>query len=178
MALVDTDVIAHALTAIGGRAIDAIRKALGTEFIAPDGSLDRVATRDRVFADVNAKTKLEAILHPLIREEVEHALCVDAVQRAPYAMLVVPLLFESLAYRSRVHVTLLVDCTVSCQLQRVKIRSNIGLEQAGQIVSAQLPRALRLQLTDDLIWNGKSGDALGTQIETLHLKYLGNAARL
>ena len=148
-ALVDTDAIAHLLTASDGRAIDAIRTEMGEQFIAADGSLDRAQTRARVFADGSVKRVLEAILHPLIREDVETALASDSVRRASYAVLIVPLLFDSLAYRKRIHTTLLVDCPIAIQFERVKRRSGLGVNETARIVNSQLPRMLRLQLADD-----------------------------
>ncbi len=176
VALVDTDAIAHALTAIEGRAIGAIRSNLGEEFIGNDGALDRAATRTRIFADVNVKLQLEAILHPLIRQEVDNALCSDAVSRTPYAMLVVPLLFESLTYRDRVYETLLIDCPTAVQIERVKLRSKLKADETARIIAAQLPRPVRLQLADAVVWNGGSGATLWPQIEQLHLHYVQNAS--
>ena len=178
VALIDTDAIAHALTVSGGRAIATIRASLGTQFIADDGALDRTVTRERVFADANVKLQLEAILHPLIHEEVEFALRSGAVQDAHYAMLVVPLLFEMLTYRDRTHRTLLIDCSVAAQLERVKLRSRISDNVGRSIVGAQLPRAMRLQMADDIIWNGDRADALWPQIEPLHRSYLQAAGKI
>ncbi len=178
VALIDTDAIAHALTAPEGSAIGAIRSRLGKEFIGHDGALDRAATRNRVFADSNVKSKLEAILHPLIREEVDSALRADAVLHAPYAMLVVPLLFESLTYRGRVDETLLIDCPVAMQLERVNLRSGLNVDETGRIIAAQLPRPVRLQLANDVVWNGGSAATLWPQIERLHLHYVQNACKV
>ena len=176
VALVDTDAIAHALTAPDGRAIAAIRSQMGKEFIGNDGALDRAAARGRVFADANVKLQLEAILHPLIREEVDNALRADAVSRAPYAMLVVPLLFESLTYRDGTNETLLIDCPVATQLERVKLRPGLNADEAARIVAAQLPRAVRLQLADNVVWNRDTAATLWPQIEPLHLHYVQNAS--
>ena len=175
VALIDTDTLAHALTGVDGIAIDAIRTELGDAFIANDGALDRVAARNSVFADANLKRKLEAILHPLIHKAVENALRSVAVQKAPYVMLIVPLLFETQTYRERIHTTLLVDCPVATQLARVQRRSGLTSDDTERIVRAQLPRALRLQLAHDLIWNGKMVDALSEQVEPIHQHYLQNA---
>lgn len=177
-ALVDTDVIAHRLTARDGRAIDVIRAEMGEQLIAADGSLDRAQTRARVFVDESLKRVLETILHPLIREDVESALASDPVRGASYAVLVVPLLFDSLAYRHRSHTTLLVDCPIATQFERVKRRSGLGADEAARIINSQLPRALRLQLADDLIWNGDVLETLRSQIEPLHRRYLQNARSL
>ena len=175
VALIDTDALAHALTAVNGIAIDAIRTEMGAAFIANDGALDRVAARTSVFADANLKRKLEAILHPLIYREVENALRSDAVQKAPYVMLIAPLLFETHTYRERIHTTLLVDCPVATQLERVKWRSGLTTDDIERIVCAQLPRALRLQLAHDLVSNEKMVEAISEQVELLHQQYLKNA---
>ena len=171
VAIVDTDAIAHALTFRDGRAIASIRTIMGAHFIAEDGALDRAVTREHAFSDANVKLQLEAILHPLIHEEVEFALRADAVQGAPYAMLAVPLLFETLTYRKRTQRTLLIDCPVAAQLERVKRRSSLSAEFTARIVDAQLPRSIRLQLADDVIWNGDIIGTLHSQIESLHIHY-------
>ena len=178
VALIDTDALAHALTAVDGIAIDAIRTEMGAAFIANDGALDRVAARTSVFADANLKRKLEAILHPLIHTEVENALRSVAVQKAPYVMLIVPLLFETQTYRERIHTTLLVDCPVATQLARVQRRSGLPADEIERIVRAQLPRALRLQLAHDLISNGKMVETLSEQVDPIHQRYLQNATTL
>ena len=171
-AIVDTDQIAHALTTREGRAMQAIRTMMGADLISPDGSLDRPATRQRVFVDKAAKMQLETILHPLIREEVEAMLGRPAIKAAPYALLVVPLLFETQAYRDRASRTLLIDCGVSTQLERVQQRSGLGVNEAMRIVDAQLPRAVRLQLADDIIWNGDDMASLIVQTEPIHRFYM------
>lgn len=175
-AVVDTDIIAHALTTRHGRAIDLIREVMGEDLITPDGSLDRRATRQRVFADNAAKTQLEAILHPLIGEEVDATLATSAATFAPYTLLVVPLLFETQAYRARTRRTLLVDCNVSMQLERVQRRSGLDVEEVWKIVGAQLPRAVKLQLADDVIWNADDRESLGVQTERIHKCYVQQAA--
>ena len=175
VALIDTDALAHALTAVNGIAIDAIRTEMGAAFIANDGALDRVAARTGVFADANLKRKLEAILHPLIHREVENALRTVEIQKAPYVMLIVPLLFETHTYRERIHTTLLVDCPVATQLERVRRRSGLSADEVERIVCTQLPRALRLQLAHDLVSNERMGEARSEQVELLHQQYLKNA---
>ena len=93
--IVDTDAISRALTAAGGAAMPAIRAAFGDATATPDGALDRDAMRARVFADPEARRRLESLLHPLIRAQSEREL---AQGGAPYSMLVVPLLFETRGY--------------------------------------------------------------------------------
>src|SRR5437660_1410360 len=91
-AIIDTDQIAHQLTAPGGVAIPAIQSTFGDAFLGPDGAMDRVKMRAHVFADPAARKQLEAILHPLISSQAKHA----ATQaQGAYLIIVVPLLVES-----------------------------------------------------------------------------------
>ncbi|MBZ0132075.1 MAG: dephospho-CoA kinase [Rhodocyclaceae bacterium] len=171
--IVDTDAIAHELTAPGGAAIKPIRDAFGAEVIASNGALDRAAMRRRVFADVQAKARLEGILHPMIRAEADRR---SAASRAPYVVLVVPLLVESGGYRSRVQRVAVVDCPEEVQVARVMSRSGLTAEEARAIMAAQVERSQRLAAADDVIDNGGDLAALRPQVEALHRKYLEMAA--
>lgn len=172
-AVVDTDAIAHALTAPGGTAIAPIRDAFGDEVVAPNGALDRAAMRRKVFTDAQAKGRLEAILHPMIRAEADRR---SAAARAPYVVLVVPLLVESGGYRSRVQRVTVVDCPEAVQVARVMSRSGLSAEEARAIMAAQVGREARLAVADDVIDNGGELAALRPQIEALHRRYLEMAA--
>ncbi len=172
-AVVDTDVIAHELTAPGGAAIESIRNAFGDEVIDARGALDRAAMRRKVFADASAKVRLEAILHPMIRTEADSR---SAAARAPYVVLVVPLLVESGGYRSRVRRVAVVDCPEEVQVARVMTRSGLSAEEARAIMAAQVSREQRLAVADDVIDNGGDLAALRPQVEALHRRYLEMAA--
>lgn len=172
-AVVDTDVIAHELTAPGGAAIESIRNAFGDEVIDARGALDRAAMRRKVFADASAKARLEAILHPMIRAEADRR---SAAARAPYVVLVVPLLVESGGYRSRVRRVAVVDCPEEVQVARVMTRSGLSAEEARAIMAAQVSREQRLAVADDVIDNGGDLAALRPQVEALHRRYLEMAA--
>ncbi|PWB41648.1 MAG: dephospho-CoA kinase [Rhodocyclales bacterium] len=172
-AVVDTDVIAHELTAPGGAAIESIRNAFGDEVIDARGALDRAAVRRKVFADASAKARLEAILHPMIRAEADRR---SAAARAPYVVLVVPLLVESGGYRSRVRRVAVVDCPEEVQVARVMTRSGLSAEEARAIMAAQISREQRLAVADDVIDNGGDLAALRPQVEALHRRYLEMAA--
>ncbi|MBK9594821.1 MAG: dephospho-CoA kinase [Rhodocyclales bacterium] len=172
-AVVDTDAIAHELTAPGGTAIAPIRAAFGDEVVAPNGALDRAAMRRKVFTDAQAKGRLEAILHPMIRAEADRR---SAAARAPYVVLVVPLLVESGGYRSRVQRIAVVDCPEAVQVARVMSRSGLSAGEARAIMAAQVGREARLAVADDVIDNGGELAALRPQIEALHRRYLEMAA--
>ncbi len=175
-AVVDTDVIAHELTQPAGRAMGPIAETFGAAFVTPLGALDRDAMRAHVFADPGAKQLLEAILHPMIRAEADAALQ-RSCPTAAYSLLVVPLLFESTNYRGRPARVLAVDCPTSVQFERVRARSGLDAAQIARIVRAQVSRACRLQMADDVICNGGDRALLESQVTRLHQAYLCLAQR-
>ena len=168
-AVVDTDLIAHELTGAHGAAMPAIQAAFGSGILLPDGSLDRAMMRRQVFSDPSAKSRLEAILHPMIRQE-SAARCA-AAGSAPYVVLVVPLLLESGAYRGRVDRILVVDCEESVQIERVKARSGLSADDVRLIMANQAPRAERLAAADDVIDNSSDRGKLQQQVVLLDERY-------
>jgi dephospho-CoA kinase len=172
-AVVDTDAIAHELTAPGGAAIAPIRAAFGADYITSGGALARARMRELVFADAARKRLLEAILHPLIRE---HSTERVLGTRSPYVILMVPLLVESGDYRRRCQRILVVDCPEALQVERVMARSGITAEQVRSIMATQATRAARLAAADDVIDNSGDQEHLRREVETLHRRYLQIAA--
>ena len=171
-ALVDTDAIAHALTAAHGAAMAAIEAEFGGEVIAADGSLNRAAMRSLVFSEGGARQRLEQILHPLILREAQRQV---AGARAPYVILIVPLLVENLAtYRPLIDRIAVVDCEEPQQIERTSRRPGISGNQARAILAAQSPRAARLAIADDLLDNRAGLAELEAQVRRLHQIYLGH----
>ncbi len=170
--VVDTDVIAHQLTAHGGRAMPLIHAAFGAAALQPDGSLNRAYMRDLAFSNTQAKSQLEAILHPLIGEQ---AMAEIAASTAPYVVLVVPLLVESGRWLAKVDRVLVVDCDVETQIKRVMARSKLSREATEAIVAQQATREQRLAAADDVIVNRGTPQQLATQVEALHRNYLERA---
>ena len=168
-AIVDTDAIARELTEKGGAAVAEIERLFGGTFLDQTGAMDRKKMRDHVFADPAAKRALEALLHPMIREESARRI---ATARGPYVILVVPLLVESPDYRSRVDRVLVVDCPEETQLARVRARSGLSEDEVRAIMRTQISRAERLAAADEVIDNRGSRDALRKQVAALHKKYL------
>ena len=169
--VVDTDAIAHALTAPGGGAMTAIRAEFGDAMANADGALDRTAMRALVFADPSARARLEAILHPMIRADSERQLQ-QRPPGSPYAILMVPLLIESGDYRKRVNRIAVVDCAESTQIERVIRRNGLARSEIERILAAQATRAERLAAADDVIDNDGSLAELPAQVERLHRHYL------
>jgi dephospho-CoA kinase len=170
--VVDTDAIAHELTAAGGAAMAAIRARFGESVLRADGALDRDAMRARAFDDPSAREALEAILHPMIRAESERRI---AAATGPYAMHVVPLLVESAGRAGRFDRVLVVDCPVSVQIARVQRRSGLSAARIESILAAQASREARLAAADDVIDNGGDADALAAQVDALHRRYAAAA---
>ncbi|MGE0802148.1 MAG: dephospho-CoA kinase [Lautropia sp.] len=175
--VVDTDAIAHRLTAPGGDAIDAIRAEFGAAMIAADGRLDRAAMRAAVFADAGARRRLEAILHPLIRGQAERETAAAFAQGAEYLILAIPLLVESGNWHDRVDRVLVVDCPVELQIERVIRRSGLTREAVLAIIAAQATREARLAAADDVIDNSGTAVALTPRVAELHRHYRGLARR-
>jgi dephospho-CoA kinase len=174
-AIVDTDQIAHALTAPHGAAMPALLDAFGAGFATPDGALDRARMRALVFDDPGARARLEAILHPRIREATAAA---ALVATGPYVIFAVPLLIESGTWRERVTRILAIDCPEAMQVARVMARNGLAEAQVRAIMAAQVTRAERLAAADDVILNDAGVEALLPQVARLHAEYLAEAARL
>ena len=175
IAVIDTDAIAHELTAPGGAAMPAIRAECGAAAAGADGALDRAAMRAIVFADPSARKRLEGILHPMIRIESERRL---ATAESPYAILMVPLLVESGDYRKRVDRVAVVDCREETQIARVMQRNGLARPDVERILAAQASRTERLAAADDVIDNDGALAGLAPRVEQLHQSYLASATRI
>lgn len=169
----DADEVAHAVTATGSPGLDRVVDAFGAAVRKADGALDRAALRRLVFADPAARKRLEAILHPLIRAELDRAI---GQWRGPYGILSVPLLLESGALLSRVARVLVVDCPEDEQVRRVMQRSGLAADEVRAIMATQLSRAARLARADDVIDNSGPREALREQVLRLHEGYRARAA--
>ena len=170
--VVDTDEISRELTAEGGGAMEAVREAFGAGFVTGKGGLDRAAMRALVFADPAARARLEAILHPAIRAEADRRL---AQARGPYAVIAIPLLFETRGYLDRVDRVLVVDSPEELQAGRTARRSSLADAEVRAIMAAQWPRWRRLQSADDVVWNGGERAQTEAQCEKLHRAYCERA---
>ena len=167
--VVDTDLIAHALTVPQGAAMPAILAEFGAGFATPEGALDRDKMRALAFSDAGARQRLEQILHPLIRAATAAA---AAAATGPYVIFVVPLLIESGSWRGRVSRVLAIDCPEILQISRVMARNGLQEAQVKAIMAAQVSREARLAAADDVIRNDDGIVALAPQVERLHQFYL------
>ena len=169
--LVDTDAIAHALTAAGGAAMPALRERFGSAIAGTDGALDRAAMRGLVFAEPPAKLALEAILHPMIGQQ---ALRQAAAAGDGVVVFDVPLLTESSHWRQRCQRILVIDCSAATQVQRVMARSGWTAEQVQRVIDQQAPREARRAIADAVIHNdGLSPAALALEVAALWAIWIG-----
>jgi len=168
--VIDTDRIAHELTAGGGMAVPAIVATFGAATIDSNGALNRAAMRQLIFSNPSARKQLETILHPLIRTESLHRIKNLSIDSS-YAVLVVPLLVETGAYRELVSRIAVVDCPEATQLARVMARNGLRQLVVEQIMATQATRAERLAVADDVIENDSDLASLPERIQVLHQTY-------
>lgn len=166
--VVDADLASRVVVEPGRPALQAIREHFGEDVIQPDGTLDRAAMRQRVFADEAERRWLEALLHPLIGEEIRTSL---QSASSPYAILVSPLLFEA-GQVEMVDRVLVVDVPETLQIQRTAARDGNSEEQVRAIMQAQTDRETRRSRADDVIVNDGSLEDLKAEVARLHQTYL------
>ncbi len=152
-ALIDADAISRAVTAAGGNAIGPIASRFGRSFILQDGSLDRERMRTLVFIDKDARSRLEAIVHPIVGAEIERQIRRADATGSRCVVIEIPLLVETGRWRSRLHRMLTVDCSLPTQLRRVARRDGINEAQVMQIIDVQASRGVRLAASDFVVQN-------------------------
>jgi dephospho-CoA kinase len=171
--LIDTDVVAREVVALGEPGLAAVSAEFGPRVLLPSGELNRPALRSLVFADDAKRRQLEAILHPLIRGRTRAKL---AELEAPYALVAVPLLVET-SFAELVDRILVVDAPETAQLERLMRRDAIPRAEAQEMLRAQVDRATRLKAAHDVIDNSGPPEATRRQVELLHRRYLDLAAQ-
>ena len=174
--VIDADVLAREVVAPGEPAVAEIAAAFGAEAILADRSLDRTRLRARVFADPQARRRLEGILHPRIRERMAARLAALPAG-TPYAVLVIPLLLEA-DQRDLVDRVLAIEAGEGIRIARVTGRDRVPEEQVRRIIAAQCTAAERAAAAHDLLLNEGSESELDAKVAALHEKYLALANSL
>ena len=165
----DADVAAREVVAPREPALAEIEFVFGAGVLQADGSLDRRAMRERVFADPGTRRKLEAIIHPRVRAWLRRRVGMD---RGPYCMLAIPLLVENRAEYEWADRVLVVDAPEALQIERLMRRDGVTRDAAQRVLDAQSTRAQRLAIADDVIVNDGEESALDAQVAALHARYL------
>ena len=151
--IIDADKISRSVTAIGGSAIEPIKKQFGSAFIQTDGSLNRDLMRQLVFKDAFARDTLEGIIHPLIQQEMRNQLQRAVLTNTRLVVFDIPLLSESSHWRQELDSVLVVDCSRETQINRVISRNNFAKEAVEKIMASQASRSVRLKVADFIIFN-------------------------
>jgi dephospho-CoA kinase len=170
----DADLAAREVVAPGTPGLAAVAEAFGEGVLDETGTLDRRAMRERVFADPAARRRLEAIIHPLVRDWLRDRV---AAESGPYCLLAIPLLAENIGHYRWIKHVLLVDAPESLQLSRLMLRDGIDETLARNMLAQQASRAERLALADDVIDNSGDETALDAAVAELHRKFLALAER-
>ena len=165
--IIDADIISHQLVEPEQPALSQIQQKFGKSIINQDGSLNRAKLKDIIFSDKEKKQQLEAILHPLIYQQMQLE-C--SQQTAEYCILCIPLLIEA-NKKDVVDRILVVDCSIEMQKERVSQRDKLTSKQITSIISSQVSRKLRLSHADDIINNSNSTNLLAEQVKKLHNQY-------
>lgn len=168
--IVDVDVIARQLTAVGQETLQEIIEVFGKDYLLPDGNLNRNAMREKVFHDMAARKDLESIIHPAIHTQALQEL--EQNRAAPYQILAISLLFENQRYKNNVTRSLVIDCDESLQITRTMKRSGLSEQTVRGIMAAQVSRATRIKMADDLIENEGTLDELYQKVTAMHQKYM------
>ena len=170
--IVDADLAARVVVEPGQPALAEIAETFGEEFLLPDGQLNRAALRQRVFANEEQRKALEAITHPLIRDELARQM---SEADSPYVVLSSPLLLES-GQSEMVDVSIVVDVPETLQIERTMVRDQNDKALVEQIMAAQLDRETRIARSDIVIDNSTSLDALHERAAVLHETLLARVA--
>lgn len=165
--IIDMDRIARQIVEPGQPALTQIKQAFGEKIVAASGQLNRQQLSKIIFDSAEKRHQLEAILHPLIRQETARQL---AELKSPYCIVVIPLLLES-EQRSFVDRVLVVDVPESLQITRTMQRDGISAAQVRKILAAQVGRDSRLNAADDVIDNSAAMEDIRHRVDELDQQY-------
>lgn len=167
--VVDADIIARDVVAIGSPALSQISTHFGSKFIQANGQLNRVLLRKQIFSNEADKLWLNNLLHPLIRGELTNQI---NAAKSPYCLLVAPLLIEN-NLMTMVHRVLVIDVSEETQISRTTARDNNSAEQVRAIIASQANRKIKQKHADDLLNNDSASiEELKSAVTKLHQSYL------
>lgn len=167
----DCDANVHQMLASDAAVVAAVVAEFGEDMVAANGGIDRARLRDVVFVDAAARGRLEAILHPRLREECLDSVEAAATRGAELFVADVPLLFEK-GFDFHQTDVLVVGCSRSTQLQRLLARSGIDKATAESILAAQLPFQEKMSRADVVFWNEGPPAVLRSQIRRFAIDFL------
>jgi dephospho-CoA kinase len=166
--VIDLDLITHELMRPGELGYIEIKKEFGEKYIDTKGALDRKLLREAIFSSFDLKKRIESILHPIIFEECNKQL--NILKHEKYIVLVIPLLFETKNYISLIDESLLIDCDLEAQIERVIKRDNVSKVLVNRIIKNQMNREEKQLLADKVILNDGNINHLKTQLDSYYKK--------
>ena len=166
--VIDLDLITHELMRPGELGYIEIKKEFGEKYIDTKGAIDRKLLREEIFSSFDLKKRIESILHPIIFEECNKQL--NLLKHEKYIVLVIPLLFETKNYISLIDESLLIDCDLETQIERVIKRDNVSKALANRIIKNQMNRQEKQLLADKVILNDGNINYLKTQLDSYYKK--------
>ena len=166
--VIDLDQITHELMMPSELGYIEIKKEFGEKYIDTKGAIDRKLLREEIFSSFDLKKRIESILHPIIFEECNKQL--NLLKHEKYIVLVIPLLFETKNYISLIDESLLIDCDLETQIERVIKRDSISKTLANRIIKSQMNREKKQLLADKVIFNDGNINHLKTQLDSYYKK--------
>ena len=166
--VIDLDLITHELMRPGELGYIEIKKEFGEKYIDTKGAIDRRLLREEIFSSFDLKKRIESILHPIIFEECNKQL--NILKHEKYIVLVIPLLFETKNYISLIDESLLIDCDLEAQIERVIKRDNVSKALVNRIIKNQMNREEKQLLADKVILNDGNINHLKTQLDSYYKK--------
>ena len=166
-AIVDADEISRSLTAPGGLALPALRETFGSAVFTPEGTLNRKALSAIVFSDGQKLAQLNALLHPLIRAEMERQIHAGMESGAKAVVLDVPLLFEA-RMQDMAECVVCVCAPEEVQIERLRSRNGFTREQALNRIRSQWPLSEKMRLSDVLLYTDKPLDQVREEVRRLY----------
>jgi len=168
--IIDLDQITHDLMKPSELGYIEIKKEFGEKYIDTKGAIDRKLLREEIFSSLDLKKRIESILHPIIFEECSKQL--NKLKHEKYIVLVIPLLFETKNYISLIDESLLIDCDLEIQIERVMKRDSVSKALANRIIKNQMNRQEKQLLADKVILNDGNINHLKTQLDSYYKKLL------
>ena len=168
--IIDLDQITHDLMKPRELGYIKIKKEFGEKYIDTKGAIDRKLLREEIFSSLDLKKRIESILHPIIFEECSKQL--NKLKHEKYIVLVIPLLFETKNYISLIDESLLIDCDLEIQIERVMKRDSVSKALANRIIKNQMNRQEKQLLADKVIVNDGNINHLKTQLDSYYKKLL------
>ena len=161
--IIDADIIAREVVKPGTKALNAIEKTFGSEYLQSNGELNRQKLATLIFANSNKRQQLDAIMQPIIRHKIEQELQILANEKKLLVVLEMPLLIE-MDYLDLIDELWVVYVTEDIQMQRLIKRNNLSSKEAAERIHSQMPLKKKLNYADVVLDNNGSQEQLYQQI--------------